>query len=182
MLLDLLLHRPEALPAILQRTPGWVWLLLAGLLALGASQLVARRVSLARTLVLPVAMTTLAGWGITSAFAATGTPALPLTAWLAVAALVCAALWRWQPHPAAGTRYDAAARRFHLPGSALPLLLILAVFCNKYAVGVETALAPAHAADTVLALAVAAVYGLFTGVFLVRALRLWRLAHAGARS
>ena len=57
MLLQLLAQHPEALVPVLRQTPWWVWGLLLGLLALGASQQRERTASLARVSLMPVAMT-----------------------------------------------------------------------------------------------------------------------------
>jgi hypothetical protein len=175
MLFTLITRHPQALAAIVQQTPTWVWGLLAALVALGASQLRQREASAARVAVMPVAMAGLSAYGLVSGFGAAGQAAGILAAWLATAALVAAACLALAPQPPQGARYDAAARRFHLPGSAVPLALTLGIFFTKYLVGVELALQPALAHDTGLALAIAALYGLFNGVFAARALRLWRL-------
>lgn len=176
MLLDLVMHRPQALAVALRGTPGWVWLLLAALVAWGLSQLRPRSVGLGRSVALPLAMAGLGAWGVVSVGRAGGMVWLPLAVWLAMAAAT-GGLLRWlRPDAPAGTRYERAARRFHLPGSTAPLLLILALFGLKYAVGLETALSARHGAGFVLA--VAAAYGVGTGCFLARAMRLWSLALA----
>ena len=82
-----------------------------------------------------------------------------------------------QPHPAA--RYDAATRSFTLPGSWLPLALILGIFSVKYVVGVELVMQPALAHDGLYTLVAGGLYGLFSGAFAGRALRTFRLAFAG---
>jgi hypothetical protein len=61
MLYDILLHHPEALGAMVRGTPLWVWGLLAGLVALGASQLRDRTASLLRVSLVPVGMTASTG-------------------------------------------------------------------------------------------------------------------------
>ena len=156
---------------ILANTPLWVWGLLIALIGLGASQLFARRAGLARITILPAAMAVLSLYGTVSVF---GTAAAMLLLWGATAAL--AAMWvALRPVPAR-TLYDAATRRFVLPGSALPMLIILGIFSTKYAVGVLLALRPGMRADLGFAETVAALYGLFSGVLAGRALRLWRLA------
>ena len=43
----------------------------------------------------------------------------------------------------AGTRYDAAERRIHQPGSFVPLALMMGIFFTKYGVGVSLAMHPA---------------------------------------
>lgn len=161
---------------ILANTPPWVWGLLAALLALGIGQMFARTASLARVMVLPAAITSLAFYGILSAFGAA--PAGWLT-WCAAAALAVPALLRL-PLPA-GSRYDAATRRFHLPGSPLPLILILGIFLTKYVVGVMLAIRPSLAHDGGFTVSVAGLYGAFSGILIGRALRLARLARSPER-
>jgi hypothetical protein len=78
--------------------------------------------------------------------------------------------------PLAGTTYDAASRSFNVPGSWMPLALILGIFLTKYIVGVELAMQPALAEDGQYSLIVGGLYGLFSGTFAGRAARLWLLA------
>ena len=80
MLLNLLVQQPQMLGRIIENTPYWVWALLAALLWLGGSQLLARNVSLVRAMVMPVAMTGLSVYGIASAFGAAGQALLPVGA------------------------------------------------------------------------------------------------------
>ena len=156
---------------ILVRTPHWVFLLFAVLLWYGSRQLRASRVSLTRITVLPLAMTGLAVYGVASAFA---DPAVALPAW-ASAALALAAGVLQRPLPAA-TRYDPAARRFQVPGSAVPLALMMGIFFTKYTVGVLVAMHPLLPLHTGFALAIGLLYGAFSGIFAARTLRLWKLA------
>lgn len=156
---------------ILARTPSWVFALFAALLALGLSQARARQVPLVRALALPAAMVGLSGWGVGSAFGGTGGP---LATWLAAGLLCGSLVLRGPVHPE--VRYDAMKRRFLLPGSWVPLVLILGIFCTKYAVGVSLAMHPTLAMDDGFALATSAVYGAFSGVFAGRALGLLRLS------
>ena len=175
MLANLLIQQPQMLGAIIQNTPYWVWALLAGLIALGASQLVGRNVSLARATAMPLAMTGLSVYGLVSAFGSAGQVGTSVGAWL-VAACAIAGLALWlQPAAPSGTLYAATSRSFYIPGSAMPLGLILGIFLTKYFVGVELALQPAQARDGGFALQIAALYGVFNGLFAARALRLWKL-------
>jgi hypothetical protein len=180
MLIQIALQQPEMLPAIVRGTPVWVWGLLGGLVALGLTQTVSRRASRARVLVMPIAMTAMSLQGMVSAFGASGAVAGVLLAWAVSAALLVAL--RWRAAPPVGTRYDADAGRFHLPGSAVPLALILGIFLTKYAVSVELALQPALAGDAPFALTVAALYGVFSGFFAARTVALWRLTRTGHAS
>ena len=125
---------------------------------------------------MPAAMTGLSVYGVVSAFGQAPQATAVLAAWLGAAvAITAVALWL-QPQPAAATRYSAESRSFFVPGSVAPLLLILGIFLTKYLVGVELAMQPALARDSEFALQIAVLYGLFSGVFAARALRLWRLA------
>jgi len=156
---------------ILSSTPRWVFLLFAVLLWLGARQLLAGRVSLLRITVLPVAMTGLALYGVLSAF---GDSPGALVGWI-VAAVSLAALVLQRPLPAT-TRYDAARRTFHLAGSVVPLALMMGIFFTKYVVGVALAMHPELAQQHDLAMAIGTLYGVFSGVFAGRGMRLWKLA------
>lgn len=172
MLLQLIANHPDAIVPILRNTPAWVWGLLAGLLALGISQLRDRTVGLARVSLLPLAMTAFSVSGTFSALGASRHFPGVLLAW-AIAALLAFVLVA--PGRAAA-RFDPAQRTYRLPGSVVPLLLIVGIFLVKYGVGVELAMQPELVHDTQYALTVAALYGAFTGVFVGRATRLWRLA------
>lgn len=180
MLLNLLVQHPTALGEIIQKTPVWVWALLAGLVWLGASQLHSRQVGLLRAMAMPLAMTAFSVYGLASAFGMGGHALAPLAAWLAAAVGVAAAALWLQPMAARGTEYSAASRSFSVPGSAMPLLLILGIFLTKYFVGVELALQPALARDGAFALQIATLYGVFNGVFAARTLRLWKLVREHA--
>ena len=155
---------------IVANTPLWVWGLLLALLWLGFSQIRARSVGLPRSLILPLVMTALSLSGTVSSFGV----ALPvLLAW-AIAAGVALQLVIRRP-VAPGTRYDSATGMFHLPGSWLPLMLILGIFSIKYAVGASLSMQPALAQNAGFAISVAALYGALAGVFAGRAGRLLRL-------
>ena len=71
---------------IISRTPPWVWLLLAVLVALGWTQTRTRQMSLVRATMLPLVLMGLSLFGVLSTF---GAHALPLGAWFA--ALVASA-------------------------------------------------------------------------------------------
>ena len=161
---------------MLTNTPRWVWILPIALLWLGMSQTLTRAVSLKRITFLPLAMIGLSLYGTVSAF---GPHPQVLLAWLLAGAGVAAAVL--QTSLPAATRYDAASHRFTLPGSWVPLLLILGIFVIKYAVGAISAVQPALLQDLRFSLCFAALYGGASGAFLARAARLWRMALAADR-
>ena len=160
MLLHIVLH-----------TPRWVFALFVLLLWLGARQLVAHDPGLNRVTLMPLAMGALSVYGLVSVF---GDSPVALAGW-AFAALIALTLVLRRLLPVT-TRYDAARRRFHVAGSAVPLALMMGIFLTKYTVGVALALHPELRRQAAFGLAVPLLYGAFSGVFAARALRMWRLA------
>jgi uncharacterized membrane protein len=156
---------------ILGRTPLWVWGLLAGLLVLGLLQTRRREVPIPRLVILPLALGVFSFGGLLSDF---GAQPVLVAAFAGAAALMVLTLAS-RPAPA-GVQFDARERLFLLPGSWVPLALILGIFLTKYAVGVSLAMQPALKAEPAFALAIATLSGVFTGLFAGRALRLLRLA------
>ena len=161
---------------ILVQTPRWVFALFATLLWLGARQLLSGTVSLLRATVTPLVMIGLSLYGVGSAF---GESPASLLAW-AVMTVVLLGLVMQRPLPRT-TRYDAASRRFHLAGTAVPLALMMGIFFTKYTVGVMLTTHPDLAHQAGFSIIVSALYGVFTGIFAGRAVRLWRLAIQGDR-
>ncbi|MGQ3000187.1 MULTISPECIES: DUF6622 family protein [Variovorax] len=158
---------------ILLHTPKWVFAVFVLLVWLGSKQLLSGSVSLTRITLMPIAMGALSLMGVASAF---GDSLGALLGWAAAAAVMIALVLR-RPLPAS-TRYDAATRRFHLAGSAVPLALMMGIFFTKYVVGVALVMHPELRHDSVFAVAIPVLYGAFSGVFAARALRLWKLAIA----
>ena len=180
MLIQILVHQPQIAGAILKNTPVWVWGLLAGLVVLGLSQARDRSASQLRVTLLPVTMTGLSIWGTVSAFGASPLFGTVMLVWLAATALVLAGVA--STAAPRGATYDAASRIYRMPGSWIPMALIVAVFLVKYVVGVDLAMQPALARDTQYTLIVAALYGVASGTFIGRAARLWRLAFRSTRT
>ncbi len=156
--------------AILRHTPVWVWGLFAALLLLGASQLRPRAVPALRLLLLPLVLLALGLWSSGAGFVA---DPRTFVLWLA-ALLASAALGRRLPVPA-GTRWDATARRLALPGSALPLLLVVLIFGLRYGITVAMILDPAWRESAAVQFAVPALYAAISGLLFGRALGLWAL-------
>lgn len=155
---------------ILSRTPVWVWGLLAALLALGMAQSRDRQVPPARLLILPIALLAL-GLSATAA----GFVALPASAALWLLALAAGVALGLRRPPPAGTHWLPAEHRLHLPGSWLPMGLIVAIFSLRYGANVGMAINPALRNAPAVLLPLALLYGALSGTFLGRALGLFRL-------
>lgn len=156
---------------ILAHTPLWVWGILLALLWLGLSQSVPRRARLRRVLLLPLAMTVLSLYGTFTTFH-------PVywswVLWAGAAAVSIA--WFASSELPAGVDYDPSAQVFRLPGSWMPLGLMMAIFLTRYVVAVVLAMHPALTHDVAVAAIVASLYGALSGVFIGRLLRLLRRA------
>ena len=159
------------LTQIIKNTPLWVWGLLAGLITLGVHQSSARVASLKRVLILPAIMCSLSILGTVSAFGMV--PSAWLAWWLGAFGLFALVLVIRLP---AGTTWDSTGRVFTLPAAWSTMLLILGIFLTKYAVGVALAMKPQLAQAEVFSQTISLLYGAFSGIFLARAARMWRLS------
>ena len=161
--------------AIVQHAPRWVWFLLVGLLALGVSLSFPRRITLRRAVLVPIALLTLSLYSVVSVFAQAP---LALAAWasgIAAALALTSALDLWR-----GIRWSAADARLAVPGSWLPMLLIVGLFSVKFGVGVRLAMGPGLALDPGFAATLGMLYGTFSGLFLGRGVAMWQVGHRRA--
>jgi hypothetical protein len=155
---------------IIANTPIWVWLLLVALLWVGFAQTRTRCVEARSILTLPVVMPAMSLSGMVTSF---GPMPQAMLAW-AVATTIGTSLILIRSI-APSTYYDSVAGRFHVPGSWIPMAVILSIFSLKYATGVTLAVQPALASSVEFAAILSALYGGFSGIFVGRAVRLWRL-------
>lgn len=149
---------------IIQHTPIWVLGLFFGLIALGVVQSQDRWMKQRRIILVPVAMTIFSLFGIYSAFGA-----LPETfgLWCLGAGVAC---WLGLRGFARSAPFFAPQRQqFFVPGSWFPLVLMMAIFCTKYAVGVLFYLHAPVTQTSAFVLGLSVFYGLLSGLFLGRA-------------
>jgi hypothetical protein len=150
---------------ILRHTPIWVWVLLAFLISRGIAAMRPREVSPSRILIIPVVFLV---WGLSGMFGAdslatklalfAGGLLVGLAAGLGLAALL--------PAP----RLSRTTGLLAMPGSPVPLILIGLAFTIKYVGAVALALNSDIAVHAEIAAALAAVGGLFAGLFWGRTL------------
>jgi hypothetical protein len=94
---------------------------------------------------------------------------LPL-AWAAWAAGVgLSVLFAGKAVAVRGASRSTRPGHLRIPGSFVPVILILVVFTTKYAAGIALAMNPSLAANTGVAVALSLVYGAFSGLFWGRA-------------
>ena len=157
--------------AIVQHTPVWIWGLLIALIALGLSQTRDREMPLRRVTVLPLVLIVLSASGVLSAF---GHAPVALGGW--ASGVGAALLLAREAVAVRGARWLASSGRVHVPGSWLPLALIVALFCVKYVAGASLAMHPELASNATFAGLCSLAYGGFSGLFLARGLSLRQLA------
>lgn len=150
---------------ILAHVPLFVWGILLALVALGVSQSRPRAVALRRLVVLPVVMLGLGVAGVVGSF---GHPALTLPVF--AAAVTLSVLLLTGRMDVSGVGWDAATNRLSVPGSWLPLAMMMAIFALKFVVGATLALHPALRETASFTLPMSAAYGLLGGFFAARAI------------
>ena len=152
---------------ILQRTPPWVFVLFVVLLILGALQSRPREVGRARVALMPAVFLPLSLWGVWSAF---GPEPFAFGAWLA--AVGAAVLINGYARVPRQVSYAPDTRLFHVAGSWIPLAMMMAIFFTRYVIAVSMAMQPSLKTMPLFAAGVGAAYGLMSGSFLARAVRI----------
>lgn len=160
---------------IVQNTPPWVWGVLVLLLALGFWQSRTRCVPRAALLPLPTVMLVFAVYGLVSGF---GWQAVALGGWLAGFS-VPMVVFRFLPAmPGVYRREDG---RMQVPGSWWPGVWMLAIFMIRYAMGIAEARNWSGMEQPGLAMAVGLLLGMLSGLFVLRSLRILRVAFRDVR-
>lgn len=152
---------------ILQNTPLWVWGVLLGLLALGLSQTRTRKVGRLAVLLFPATMIPLSLLAVIASF---GPTFGPFSAWV-VGLAGAVTLNGFVSSGPSGVRYSLDDQRFEVPGSWVPLVLMLTIFCTRFALGLTTALSPSIVGTASFVGCVSVVLGGCSGLFLSRAMR-----------
>jgi len=145
---------------ILEHTPVWVWIVFGALVLLGLQQSRTRDVSIARATILPVVMIVLSLSGVVGAF---GPVPFALAAWAAGVGLSLTLAGK--AVAVRGASRSTQPGHLRIPGSFVPVMLIMAVFITKYSAGVALAINPSLAANTAVAVTLSLVYGVFSGLF-----------------
>ncbi len=152
---------------ILKGTPIWVWAILAALIYLGSKQMTARVVRRYSVLIAPVVFLFV---GLTAARRGP----VGFATWAAsLIGLAAVTFFVWQP--TGGARYEASGDQLHMPGSAMPMLLMLAIFLLNYVINVVLAINPSYRSQLAWQVGPALILGALSGVFIGRAATLFRM-------
>jgi hypothetical protein len=155
---------------IVQGAPLWVWPLLALLLFLGIRSLRPRAVPVASLIALPLAFF---GLSLTNLLPLDHLSPIRIGVW--VAAVLIGMIPGWFLVRPQRIGIDRLHRRIGVPGSIVPLILMLAAFVGGFYFGYLFARYPELKTDPAT-LAFASTYrGLMSGYFLGQTLRLFRL-------
>jgi predicted neutral ceramidase superfamily lipid hydrolase len=152
---------------ILKGTPIWVWAILAALIYLGSKQLKTRIVKRYSVLIAPIVF-------LFVGLMAAGRGPLGFATW-AVSLISVAALTFFVWQPTGGARYETSGDRLHMPGSVVPMVLMLAIFLLNYVINVVLAINPAYRSELVWQVGPALILGALSGVFIGRAATLFRM-------
>lgn len=167
------------LQQIFSHTPLYVWAILGFLVYRGVLASRTREVTLRKLSIVPLVMLALSLTGVIGSFGLDG--AAPF-AWLVGAVAGGTLAWSLTDTRKLNAYTDRGS--VQRPGSWLPLMLMMAIFCMKYAVAVSLSMVPAYTHATGFVLPVCAAYGLFSGIFiggLLRTVAFYRQAqtHSG---
>lgn len=161
------------MPTALAHVPHWVPVLFLVLVAIGWRQSFERRVRPTAMATIALLMIGLSVQGLVQNF---GASASALLAWLAGAAAVLLTGRRWvEPR---GLWSEGAAVR--LPGSWLPMALLLAVFAARVLIGALRGTGSPLMHEPVFVFVAASTLGALSGAFVARALAVDRFARRAA--
>jgi len=150
---------------IIQHTPIWVFILFIGLVFLGYTQTKDREVKLKKIFTLPIAMILLSLFGVFSAF---GTMITPVGLWF-IGGFIFLLIGLKLSFPK-NIKYNESEDVFYIPGSWMPMVLILVIFFIKYFVGVALARELSIIHELGFIIAISFLYGSLSGIFLSRSI------------
>lgn len=158
---------------IISHTPNWVFVVFFALLMLGFKQSKQREVKASTVFILPIAMTLFSFFGVYSVF---GISLLSLSLW--VLALVLALMLGLKLAYPKLVSFSAQDNKLIIPGSWVPLILMMAIFFTKYVVGFALASQLPIVNDSLFMLLISVLYGVFSGTFVARSIVMFRASQS----
>lgn len=151
-------------------TPLWVYILFFCLLALGLHQMRDRLVRQSTAFLMPVAMFGFSFWGVYSTFGLTTLSLIPWLAGFSFSAFIARRVFL-----RTALSFDSLHSRFFIPGSLVPLAVIMSIFFTKYAMAVAQA-RTGTVWGTASTIGLSAFLGACSGYFAARSLALKHVA------
>jgi hypothetical protein len=141
---------------IIKGTPVWVYFLLGLLIYKGISATNGKMMSLKKLFIMPIVFIFLMGQKMSASPAAF------------LGFLVIGCFVGWLIYKNIEIKADKEKRLIFIPGSYMPLILIVTAFVKGYYIGYQTAVHPELVKTFWFAFSVAAVSGIFSGMFIGR--------------
>lgn len=166
----------EKIAQILMYTPRWVFGLLAGLIVLGLIQVRTRKVPVQAVFIMPIAMLMMSLIGTLMDL---GFAWVTIVFWLLGAASVSYPMVKLSSHKS--IIYDQATRKLSLQGSWIPLIVIMAIFCTRYALGMSIGMNLDIVRKFYFAPLVSFTLGALSGYFIAQGIRYLHVVRHSAR-
>lgn len=160
-----LIKRQKMILSILTNTPLYVYWIFFSLVFVGISQIKTRHIGLKRALIIPIVLVFLSIFGVLFAF---GITFLSLSLW-AFGLFLGVTLNKILKKEREVT-YCFENKIFTIEGSFMPLITFMIIFFTKYTIGVITAMNLDILHTAYFIIIVSLLYGIFTGLYLVRLL------------
>lgn len=145
---------------ILSGTPWWVWALAVYFINMGYQATKPRTVPLLRLAILPTLFFYLSLQNLLHAF---NFGPLTIATW--ASALICGISLGWWRNKRTPIQVDQQKKQVHLPGSWIPLILVIGIFSIKYYFGYTQATNPQRFKDPLFELTTLSLTSLFSGFF-----------------
>jgi hypothetical protein len=148
---------------MISKIPVWVFFIFAALVFVGYRQTRTRQVAPTMLVVLALSMLGLSSYGVIAAF---GANAAPLAAWaLGIATSVTFGRGVFGPRGLV----QVSPARVQVPGSWLPLALMMGIFVAKFVLGFATGIGSPVVTQPGFVAGASAMFGLLSGAFSARA-------------
>ena len=154
---------------IISHTPVWVFAIFFLLLFLGIKQSKETNITVRSLFILPVAMLLFSFYGIYSVY---GFSALSVLSWCG--ALVITTFIGRKYLVSKTITYLSSDKRFNIPGSWVPLVVMMAIFFSKYFVNVALVLELPVINNMYFMVLSSCLFGVMSGFFIARSLVIYK--------
>ncbi|TWX45093.1 DUF6622 family protein [Colwellia hornerae] len=161
---------------LISHTPKWVFAVFFTLLVLGFIQSKERVVKVKTIFILPIAMIIFSFFGVYSVF---GLSYLTMSLWImGLVTTLFIGLKLAYPNLII---FSGQSNKLTIPGSWVPLFLMMAIFFTKYFVGFAVARGLPVVSEHIFVVLLCLLYGAFSGIFLSRSFVMFKASKASAK-